>query len=101
VGARGVGSARREECQAALDYGANLITAKAFHRKRDTTRVMELNIPKGSRCFLTIDFDVLDPSIMPAVGAPTPGGLFYQETIDLIHAVSQHTSSGWFVPGRT
>jgi agmatinase len=29
---------------------------------------------------------------MPAVGAPTPGGLLYQETIDLIHAVSQHTS---------
>jgi arginase family enzyme len=27
---------------------------------------------------------------MPAVGASTPGGLFYQETIDLIHALSRH-----------
>ena len=90
VGARGVGSARREEYQAAIDYGAILITAKTFH-ERGIQQVLE-NIPKGSRCFLTIDFDVLDPSNMPAVGAPTPGGLFFQETIDLIYAVSQHTS---------
>ena len=46
------------------------------------------HIPVGSRVFLTIDFDVLDPAIMPAVGAPTPGGLNYQITIDLIHALA-------------
>jgi agmatinase len=90
VGARGVGSARREEYQAALDYGAKIITAKEFHMN-GIDAVLNA-IPSGSRCFLTIDFDVLDPSIMPAVGAPTPGGLLYQETIDLIHVVSQHTS---------
>jgi agmatinase len=33
VGARGVGSARKEEYQAALDYGAKLITAKEFQQK--------------------------------------------------------------------
>ena len=90
VGARGVGSARTEEYQAALAYGAHLITAKEFHQKGI---ISVLNVvPAGSRCFLTIDFDVLDPSIMPAVGAPTPGGLLYQETIDLIHQLSKHTS---------
>ena len=88
VGARGVGSARKEEYQAALDYGAKLIPAKGFHQYGFGS-VINL-IPTGSRCFLTIDFDVLDPSIMPAVGASTPGGLLYQETIDLIHALSRH-----------
>jgi agmatinase len=88
VGARGVGSARREEYEEALAIGAHLITASDFHHY-GIKHVLEM-IPKGSRCFLTIDFDVLDPSIMPAVGAPTPGGLYYQETIDLIQALSQH-----------
>jgi len=90
LGARGVGSARREEYQAALDYGAKLVTAKEFHQK-GIENILK-SIPAGSRCFLTIDFDVLDPSIMPAVGAPAPGGLLYQETIDLIHRISKHTS---------
>ena len=86
VGARGVGSARREEYQAAMDYGARLIPARDFHHL-GVQGMLDL-LPKDSRVFLTIDFDVLDPAIMPAVGAPTPGGLFFQETIDLIHAVA-------------
>lgn len=90
VGARTVGSARKEEYQAALDYRARIITAKEFQQNGIGTVLSA--IPAGSRCFLTIDFDVLDPSIMPAVGAPTPGGLLYQETIDLIHALSRHTA---------
>jgi len=87
VGARGVGSARREEHQAALNYGAQLIPARDFHRLGVQGVVDRL--PKNSRVFLTIDFDVLDPAIMPAVGAPTPGGLYYQETIELIHAIAK------------
>jgi agmatinase len=30
---------------------------------------------KGKRVFLTVDLDGLDPSIMPAVGTPEPGGI--------------------------
>ena len=90
VGARGVGSARREEVQAAKDYSAHLITTREFH-SAGIKSVLQL-LPKNCHCFLTIDFDVLDPSIMSAVGAPTPGGLYYQETIDLIHDVSKHAS---------
>ena len=86
VGARGVGSARREEHQAAMDYGAQLIPARDFHRF-GVQSVLDM-LPNNCRVFLTIDFDVLDPAIMPAVGAPTPGGLYYQETIDLIHAAA-------------
>ena len=86
AGMRGAGSARAQEYQAAVNYGAQIITAKAIMHE-GINSVLK-HIPVNSRCFLTIDFDVLDPSIMPAVGAPTPGGLDYQTTIDLIHALA-------------
>ena len=37
--------------------------------------------------YLTFDVDALDPSIMPATGTPEPGGLFYDETLDLLRGV--------------
>ncbi len=39
--------------------------------------------------YLTLDLDALDPSIMPSVGTPEPGGLGWQETLDLIKEVSK------------
>ncbi|MCK4223902.1 MAG: agmatinase [candidate division Zixibacteria bacterium] len=38
----------------------------------------------GSDVYLTFDLDVLDPSIMPAVGTPEPGGLLWYETLDFL-----------------
>ena len=38
----------------------------------------------GSDVYLTFDLDVLDPSIMPSVGTPEPGGLLWYETLDFI-----------------
>jgi agmatinase len=86
AGIRGVGSARSQERQAALDYGAHIIPARTIMREGIDPILQHLQ--PGSCCFLTIDFDVLDPSIMPAVGAPTPGGLDYLTVIDLIHALA-------------
>ena len=40
--------------------------------------------------YLTFDLDAFDPSIMPAVGTPEPGGLLWQETIDFIDEISKH-----------
>ena len=39
--------------------------------------------------YLSIDLDVLDPSIMPAVGTPEPGGMTWWDTIRLIREVSR------------
>jgi len=39
--------------------------------------------------YLTIDFDFFDPSIMPSVGTPQPGGYFWQETIDFLEKLCQ------------
>ena len=38
--------------------------------------------------YITFDLDGLDPSIMPAVGTPEPGGLMWQETLAFLRAVA-------------
>jgi agmatinase len=44
----------------------------------------------GQEVYLTIDVDVLDPSIMPAVGTPEPGGMQWQAMLDIIKSVALH-----------
>jgi agmatinase len=39
--------------------------------------------------YVTIDMDVFDPSLMPAVGTPEPGGIGWYETLDLLHEVTK------------
>lgn len=38
--------------------------------------------------YLTFDLDGFDPSIMPSVGTPEPGGLLWYETIDFLRKVA-------------
>jgi agmatinase len=42
---------------------------------------------RGRTVYLTIDVDGLDPSEMPAVGTPEPGGLSWTILIDIVRAV--------------
>jgi agmatinase len=39
--------------------------------------------------YLTIDLDFFDPSIMPSVGTPEPGGLLWNQTLDLLKKVAK------------
>jgi agmatinase len=89
VGIRGVGSARMEEVAAAQEYGAEIFTAKTV-QDNGITPILD-SVPDIAACLLTIDCDGLDPSIMPAVGAPAPGGLSYQQVIELIHGLAKKT----------
>jgi agmatinase len=40
--------------------------------------------------YVTIDVDVLDPSIMPAVGTPEPDGMSWRQVLNIIEAVALH-----------
>jgi len=42
--------------------------------------------------YLTFDLDAFDPSIMPSVGTPEPGGLLWHETISFIKEISQRVN---------
>jgi agmatinase len=87
VGMRAQGSARKQEVEDALTYGAELINAYQVH-ENGMAQVLE-RIPKGEHCYLTIDADGLDPSVMPAVAGPAPGGLLYHHVRELIHGLSR------------
>ena len=47
---------------------------------------------RGKQVFLTIDLDGLDPSIMPAVGTPEPGGLCWARTLDIVRCVCREAA---------
>jgi agmatinase len=87
VGIRGVGTARTEEWKTALAYGAQIITAQTVHK--NGIKMVLSQIPNGSNCYITMDCDGLDPSVIPAVGAPAPGGLTYTQVIELIHGLTK------------
>jgi agmatinase len=38
--------------------------------------------------FITIDLDVLDPSVMPSTGTPEPGGLGWREVLEILREVT-------------
>ena len=46
-------------------------------------------IIKNKKVYITFDVDALDLSLMPATGTPEPGGLFWDETINIIKIASQ------------
>ncbi len=85
IGLRGQGSARNEEVAAARAYGSNLITAWELHEV-GMAAVLD-RIPDGASYYLTIDADGLDPSVMPAVAAPAPGGVTFHQARQLIHGL--------------
>ena len=46
-------------------------------------------ILRNKKVYLTFDVDGLDSSLMPATGTPEPGGLFWNETINIIKTAAQ------------
>ena len=85
IGLRGIGSARATEVADARAYGADLISAYEMHAI-GMDAVLD-RIPDGGPYYLTIDADGIDPTIMPAVMAQTPGGLDWMQTRKLVHGL--------------
>ena len=47
---------------------------------------------KNKTVYLTFDVDGLDLSIMPATGTPEPGGLFWDETLNIIKIAAKNSN---------
>ncbi len=85
IGLRGIGSARAPEVADARAYGADLVSAYEMH-DIGMDAVLD-RIPDGGPYYLTIDADGIDPTIMPAVMAQTPGGLDWMQIRKLVHGL--------------
>ena len=85
IGIRAQGSARPEEVESAHAYGANIVTAWELHDV-GMDAILE-RIPDGGQYYITIDADGMDPSVMPAVAGPAPGGVTFHQARKLIHGL--------------
>jgi len=47
---------------------------------------------KNKNVYLTFDVDGLDSSIMPATGTPEPGGLFWDETLNILKVAAKNSN---------
>jgi len=86
IGMRSTGSARRGEVEAARSYGSRVFTATEVHA-RGMAPVLE-TIPARVPVYVTIDADGMDPTEMPAVMAPAPGGLRFEQVAPLLRAIA-------------
>ena len=48
-------------------------------------------IIKNKKIYITFDVDGLDSSLMPATGTPEPGGLFWDETVNIIKIAAKYS----------
>ena len=51
--------------------------------KKQASRLLSKDV------YITIDLDVLDPSLMPSVGTPEPGGIGWYEFLDLLKMIAR------------
>jgi len=83
----GIRSLSREEHRFIDEAGIKPVYAKNLTLTGDS--IEQIIASLSNEVYITIDLDVLDPSIMAAVGTPEPGGIGWYELLDLLHAVAQ------------
>jgi agmatinase len=87
VGQRGVGGSRANDLADARDWGVTIFSAASV-RRHGIQPIIDQVTP-GSRCIVTLDCDGLDPSVIPAVLVPQPGGLDYLDIVGLLQGVAR------------
>jgi len=81
----GVRSMSREEHEFLVQRKIEPSYAEALASPDSVARVVSALSPQ---VYVSIDLDVFDPSIMSAVGTPEPGGLSWQQVLELLRAVA-------------
>ncbi len=87
VGQRGAGTAGPDDLAAALTWGAVMVPGGEVARS-GVGRALDAIAP-GSDVVVSLDFDALDPSVMPAVIARNAGGLSYWQVLELFAGVAE------------
>ena len=87
LGARGIGSARKGDVQAALDYGVALHTMRNLIEPDGIARAVA-DLPEGVPVYIALDVDSMDPVVMPAVIGAAQGGLSYWQMMQIFEAVT-------------
>lgn len=94
AGQRGIGSARVADYEEMGKRKVSLVTAREIHAKGIQSTLDA--IPAGRKLWINLDVDAMDPSIMPAVIGPAPGGLSYWQVVELIAGAAAKTKLAGF-----
>jgi agmatinase len=86
----GIRSISAEEARAIPQLKTKIYWAKDVARLPLKTWVAKVLEDLNPNVYLTIDVGAFDPSIVPATGAPEPGGLDWYQIISLLRAVASH-----------
>ena len=73
-------------------YNIQTFKNKDVHKHMDAIEYYLINI--DGPIYISIDMDVIDPSIAPRVGNPTPGGLFISEIETIIETLAHKNVVG-------
>ena len=87
VGLRGMGSGKRSDYDDARAYGSRLISARDLHSK-GVQYVLD-QIPDAQAYYITFDIDGYDMTLAPGAASPLPGGITYDESMDMLKAICQ------------
>lgn len=88
VGARAIGSARREEVEAAKKAGNRIVTVWDVYENGVKSVAESLDLSR--RWVVSLDCDGMDPSVAPGVGAIEPGGLTFIQTAILLNHLARN-----------
>ena len=86
IGLRGMRRGEVAPIQEAKKRGFYLTSAAAAIRAG--AEKVAASLPAAESYYVTIDIDVLDPSLAPGTGTPVPGGFTYYQLRDLLAAIA-------------
>ena len=73
-------------------YNIQTFKNRDVHKHMDALEYYITNI--DGPIYISIDMDVVDPSLAPSVGNPTPGGLFISEIENILETLSRKNIVG-------
>ena len=82
----GIRSMSKEEADFIKEQNISVFFAQEMRKKSPWEKVLS---QLGENVYVSIDLDAFDPSIMPSVGTPEPGGLGWYDVLELLHDVAQ------------
>ncbi|MDI6807626.1 MAG: agmatinase [Candidatus Eisenbacteria bacterium] len=83
----GIRSMSKEEAEFVEKSRSIIVYARDFLTGKK--KIADVVAALTGKVYITIDMDVFDPSCVPAVGTPEPGGLGWYETNDILRAVAK------------
>ncbi|GAI98026.1 unnamed protein product, partial [marine sediment metagenome] len=82
----GIRSMSKEEASFLAESDVKTFSMDFIHEHPEWKKKICENL--SGDIYVTIDLDVFDPSLMPAIGTPEPGGIYWNDLLDLIREVS-------------